>query len=218
VRRQRRPDPRVVYQVASWCLDYPDARLQATLPALADALAEQPATATATRLSRLVHHLGGKPLGTLQRQYVETFDLSRRHALYLSYWTDGDTRRRGEVLARFKAAYRSSGFLVDPRHELPDYLPLVLEYAAVADPQRGADLLTEYRPSLELLRIALVEEDSPYADAVTAVCETLPGESPADRAAVMVMAGAGPPAETVGLEPYAAWPAPAPTPGAGGGR
>ncbi len=215
MRRGRQADPRVVYQVASWCLDYPSTELQERLPALADAVAEQPPTATSVRLARLVAHLGAQPLESLQREYVETFDLSRRHALYLSYWTDGDTRRRGEVLARFKAAYRSSGLLVDPRHELPDYLPLVLEYAAVADPRSGAGLLEEYRPSLELLRLALVEDASPYADAVTAVCETLPGPSPADRAAVMAMAGVGPPTESVGLEPYSALPL---LPGQGGPR
>ncbi|MEP6648853.1 MAG: hypothetical protein ABJA74_02940 [Lapillicoccus sp.] len=54
-----------------------------------------------------------------------------------------------------------------------------------------------------MLRIALQEKQSPYAAAVAAVCATLPGESPADRAAVQAMAGApGPPAESVGLEPY----------------
>ncbi len=66
----------------------------------------------------------------IQTHYVEVFDLSRKHTLYLSYWTDGDTRRRGEVLAAFKQRYRRSGFLVDTPGELPDYLPLVLEYAA----------------------------------------------------------------------------------------
>ena len=57
------------------------------------------------------------------------------------------------------------------------------------------------RPSLELLRIGLKETGTPYADVVTAVCATLPGPSPADRAAVQAMVD-GPPTETVGLEPY----------------
>lgn len=64
-------------------------------------------------LGRFLDYLEGTPLGELERRYVDVFDISRRHALYLSYWTDGDTRRRGEVLAGFKAAYRASGFLVD---------------------------------------------------------------------------------------------------------
>jgi len=119
----------------------------------------------------------------------------------LSYWTDGDTRRRGQVLATFKQRYRDSGFHADTRGELPDYLPLVLEFAAIADPDAGEALLREYRPSLELLRIGLEEDGTPYAGVVAAVCATLPGPSPVDRAAVQAMAD-GPPVETVGLEPF----------------
>ncbi len=137
----------------------------------------------------------------IQTHYVDVFDLSRKHSLYLSYWTDGDTRRRGEVLAAFKQRYRRSGFLVDTWGELPDYLPMVLEYAAIVDPVDGTALLQEYRSSVELLRLALAERGTPYAGVLTAVCSTLPGPSPADRKAVMAMAAAGPPTEMVGLEP-----------------
>ena len=195
---------RVVHLVAGRCLDYPTEALLADLPTLAGALAEQDGSRAARALEPLVEHLGATPLEVLQRAYVDTFDLSRKHALYLSYWTDGDTRRRGEVLGRFKAAYRASGFVVDTHGELPDYLPMVLEFAAVADPETGRAILTEYRPSLELLRIALQERESPWAAAAVAVCATLPGESPRDRAAVMAMAGLGgpPPVEAVGLDPY----------------
>ena len=78
---------------------------------------------------------------------------------------------------------------------------MVLEFAAVANPDTGRALLMEFRPSLELLRLALTKAETPYADGVAAVCATLPGPSPKDRAAVMAMAG-GPPTEQVGLEPY----------------
>ena len=137
----------------------------------------------------------------MQNHYVEIFDLSRRHTLYLSYYTDGDTRRRGETLMTIKQRYRRSGFLVDTHGELPDYLPLILEYAARVDPRDGAELLQDFRRSLELLRLALVDKGTPYAGVVAAVCATLPGPSPRDRQAVMAMAAAGPPTETVGLEP-----------------
>lgn len=203
-RRAAPRDDRVVHLVAGRCLDYPTAELVAGLPSMRDALAEQADSAAATALASLVTHLDGAALADLQRAYVDTFDLSRKHALYLSYWTDGDTRRRGEVLGRFKTAYRSSGAVVDTHGELPDYLPMVLEFTARVDPEAGVALLQEYRASLELLRIALQEKKSAYAAAVVAVCATLPGESPPDRAAVMEMVGlSGPhPTETVGLEPY----------------
>ena len=193
----RQARARVVRQSASWCLSYPDAQLIERVPLLRTALAEQGATS----LDALLEQLEQLPLGELQRRYVDVFDLSRRHALYLSYWTDGDTRRRGQVLATFKQRYRDSGFHADTRGELPDYLPLVLEFAAIADPDAGEALLREYRPSLELLRIGLEEDGTPYAGVVAAVCATLPGPSPVDRAAVQAMAD-GPPVETGGLEPF----------------
>jgi nitrate reductase delta subunit len=203
-RRHGRRDDRVVHLVAARCLDYPRDELVESRPMLTEALAEQGDSAGARELAPLLEHLGSRPLAELQRAYVDTFDLSRKHALYLSYWTDGDTRRRGEVLGRFKAAYRRSGFLVDTHGELPDYLPMVLEFAACADAEAGAALLQDYRASIELLRIALQEKESPYAVAVVAVCATLPGPSPVDRAAVMEMVGmSGPqPTESVGLDPY----------------
>jgi len=191
---------RVVHQASSWCLAYPDEALVERLPLLAAAVDELPAGRARDGLRTFLDHAAATPLARLQSDYVHLFDLSRKQALYLSYWTDGDTRRRGEVLAAFKERYRASGFLVDTRGELPDHLPLVLEYAALADPDDGAALLQEYRASLELTRFALIEAGTSYAGVLEAVCATLPGPSPADKAAVHRMAAAGPPAESVGLD------------------
>lgn len=193
---------RVVRQVASWCLCYPDEDLVARLPGLAAAVAEQPSGPATDALGRFLDHVRGLDLQQWQRHYVDVFDLNRRRSLYLSYWTAGDTRRRGEVLTGFKQRYRDSGFLVDTHGELPDFLPMVLEYAAVADPDDGERLLLDNRPALELLRFALLDNGTSYAEVLAAVCATLPGPAPADRAQVQAMARTGPPTESVGLEPY----------------
>jgi nitrate reductase delta subunit len=198
--RRRAPDARIIHQVAAWVLGYPDDAMLAQLPLLREALTEQPASEPVTRLLAVLDHLAAGEPDELREAYVELFDLHRSQTLYLSYWTDGDTRRRGETLAGFKQRYRDSGFVVDTRGELPDYLPMVLEYAAMADPTAGTDLLQSYRPSLELIRLALLDRRSPYADVLVALCATLPGESPTDRAAVMQLAQTGPPAEAVGLD------------------
>lgn len=192
---------RLTHQVAAWCLDYPTAELLERLPALQAALSKLPHRQR-DGLAPLLDHLATTPLEVLQLEYVEVFDMTKKRALYLSYWTDGDTRRRGEVLASFKARYRASGWLVDTHGELTDYLPMVLEYAALADPVDGPALLQEYRASLELLKFSLLEARTPYAGVLEAVCDTLPGSSPADAAAVHRMAAAGPPREEVGLEAY----------------
>jgi nitrate reductase delta subunit len=200
MRTRRRADTRVIRQAAAICLGYPERDVIATSGLLRAALAES-APLEAASFEPLLAFWESSDLSTIQTHYVDVFDLSRKHSLYLSYWTDGDTRRRGEVLTAFKQRYRSSEFLVDTGGELPDYLPMVLEYAAIVDPADGTALLQEYRSSVELLRFALAERGTPYAGVLTAVCSTLPGASPADRKAVMAMAAAGPPAEMVGLEP-----------------
>jgi nitrate reductase delta subunit len=191
----------VVRQAASVCLGYPEHDVIATSGLLRTALADD-APRQADSFEPLLAFWDSEEPSTIQTHYVDVFDLSRKHSLYLSYWTDGDTRRRGEVLATFKQRYRRSDFLVDTGGELPDYLPMVLEYAAIVDPVDGTALLQKYRSSVELLRLALEECGTPYAGVLTAVCSTLPGPSPVDRKAVMAMAAAGPPTETVGLEPY----------------
>lgn len=197
-------DHRVTHQVASWCLSYPDQTLVDQVPQLRAAVSEQPDGEIRTRMLRFLDHLESAPLVEQQNDYVDTFDMTKSHALHLSYWTDGDTRRRGEVLGYFKQKYRDTGFLVATGGELPDHLTIVLEYAAVADPVAGAELLQEYRASIELLRMALEDDKSPYVDVITSICRTLPGPSPKTRSEVMKMVGLThiQPTETVGLEPY----------------
>lgn len=197
-------DHRVTHQVASWCLSYPDETLVAQVPQLRAAVSELDEGEIRVRMLRFLDHLETAPLDKQQNEYVDTFDMTKRHALHLSYWTDGDTRRRGEVLAYFKQKYRDTGFLVATGGELPDHLTIVLEYAAVADPIKGTELLQEYRASIELLRMALEEDESPYVDVITAICRTLPGPSPKTRSDVMAMVGLNTiqPTESVGLEPY----------------
>ncbi|WP_243076234.1 nitrate reductase molybdenum cofactor assembly chaperone [Microbacterium sp. SS28] len=190
----------VVYRAASVVLSYPSAEVLELRDLVAEALAESSAAAAAD-FAPLFDWWRTTPAETVQTSYVDVFDMSKRHALYLSYWTDGDTRRRGQVLADFKRRFREAGLELADTGELPDHLPLVLEYASI-DPDAGAELLQEYRASLELIRIALAERGSPYAGVLAAVCARLPGRSPKDRQQAMALAASGPPSETVGLDAY----------------
>jgi len=192
---------RVVWQAASLGLSYPDSELLDRVDLLREALVQSAPDAVGN-FTELIDGWQREPLSQLQADYVELFDLSRKQTLYLSYWTDGDTRRRGQVLAEVKQHYRRSGLLVNLRGELPDYLPVVLEYAATVGPKDGIDLLQGYRASLELIRLSLAERSAAYSAVLQAVCETLPGVSPADRQAALAMARSGPPRESVGLDPY----------------
>ncbi|KAK1185966.1 nitrate reductase molybdenum cofactor assembly chaperone [Streptomyces sp. NBS 14/10] len=192
-----------VHQAAALLLGYPDRHWPARLTLVRDALGEVtgPGTAPLLRFCAAVRDI---PVLDLAARYVVTFDRSRRRTLHLTYYTDGDTRRRGGSLAEWKARYRAHGW-APPEDELPDYLPLALEFAARC-PAPGTRLLSEHRPAIELLRMALADHDSPYAEVLRAVCDTLPGASPADRATALALARGGPPAEAVGLAPFAAAP------------
>lgn len=195
-------DTAVICQAASMLLEYPDGVVRDRLPLIAAAVSGLPASPAQTALAGFLGHVAAVDASELAEHYVATFDRRRRCCLYLTWWTDGDTRRRGEALAALKGRYRAAGLELRSR-ELPDFLPVVLEYAATADLKDGLALLQQNRAGLELLRLALRDASSPYAAVVEAVCDLLPGPSPKDRAAAERLARTGPPRETVGLEPYA---------------
>ncbi|MGC5247216.1 nitrate reductase molybdenum cofactor assembly chaperone [Gordonia sp. DT219] len=195
LRRRTQRDHRVVHQVASWCLGYPDDGLLECLPLLTAALGEQDEHESVRAVRTVIADLAAADPDELRHDYIDTFDLSRKQTLYLTYWSDGDTRRRGTALTTIKQLYRDSGFLVDLNGELPDHLPIVLEYCARADPERGRELLAEHRPALESIRTALAERGSRYEPILAAICATVPVARASARPADI-------PVESVGLEPY----------------
>lgn len=188
----------IAARAASLLLRYPDPRVLAALPTLRAALAELPDN-VADPLRRVAEHRAAGEQFALAAEYVELFDFRRRCCLYLTYYTCGDTRRRGQALVAFAATYKTAGLcLVDG--ELPDFLPAVLDLAAAHD--GGWRLLRDHRVGLDLLETALDRERTVYRHAVTAVLRTLPPAKAGDKAAAARLARTGPPAEQVGLEPF----------------
>jgi nitrate reductase delta subunit len=186
-----------VWQSASLLLGYPDEQLLASLPIVRRLVRETP-SAIAEAVLGLADYLEGTALEALQEAYVATFDNRRRCTLFLTYFAYGDTRKRGVALLRFKQTYLRSGVALD-EGELPDHLCVVLEYAATVDRERGWDLLLDHRAGLELLRLALLDCESPWAAAVGAVCATLPALRGDAHEAIQRLAVEGPPTEEVGL-------------------
>ncbi|KZS76556.1 nitrate reductase molybdenum cofactor assembly chaperone [Mycobacterium kansasii] len=194
-------EARVLWRIAALLLDYPSPQTLAMTGQLAAAATELPAVVRAPILDFLEEFSCADPL-QLAARYVETFDMRRRACLHLTYYAYGDTRKRGMALLRFKHAYRQAGMAMGD-DELPDYLPLVLEFAATVDQLQGERLLSEHVPVLELLRLSLLDSGSPYAGVVAAILATLPAISTADRRRIAELAAQGPPDEDVGLEPFA---------------
>jgi nitrate reductase delta subunit len=194
-------DQRLTWRLAALLLDYPSTQTVAMSDQLAAAAQQLPDSVRGAVLEFLTYFRGADPM-ELAAQYVETFDMRRRASLHLTYYAYGDTRKRGMALLRFKHAYRQAGIEIEDG-ELPDYLPMVLEFAATVDQVQGERLLAEHVPVLELLRLSLQDTGSGYAKLLAAILATLPPVSTADRRRIAELAAEGPPEEDVGLEPFA---------------
>ncbi len=218
--RSRHPRPRLkrrelatAWQVISLLLDYPGEELVGRRSILEEAAAPLP-DRVKEPVCRFLGVLGTVPAPALQAEYVETFDITRRCCLYLTYFAYGDTRKRGLALVQFKQAYRKAGVEFDAP-ELPDHLSVVLEFGASYDADTAWRLLNDNRAGIETLRIALAEKGSPWHDVVLALCETLPELKGEDQEKLHHLIAQGPPAEEVGLDlqPYALDPRLNPHPG-----
>src|SRR5262249_44639433 len=105
------------------------------------------------------------------------------------------------ALLQFTSAYRAAGFELAGA-ELPDHLAVLCEFTAAA-PGPGRELFRRHRAGLELLRAALTEAGAPWRHVVDAVRAVLPDPAPRDLQRARDLARSGPPAEEVGLEPFA---------------
>jgi nitrate reductase molybdenum cofactor assembly chaperone NarJ/NarW len=190
-----------VLQAASLLLGHPDDEWPWLLDTVRGALAglDVPGALLLTRFCDAV--LDIPPL-ELSARYVATFEGSARRCLYLTHHSDGEAPGRGASLARMRASYLAQGWQ-PPEDELPDFLPLVLEFAARC-PREGTGLLLEHRAAVEVLRYALASYLSPYADVLRAVCACLPGQGPACHDEALRLVRQGPRARAVGA-PAAAY-------------
>lgn len=194
------PADRAVWQAASLLLAYPDEQLSDRLDTV-EQLLEHAQRSPAELLRRTATALRAADPMTAAVDYVETFDMRRRSTMFLTYWTGGDTRNRGMQMLAFANAYRDAG-AEPPKAEGPDYLPVVLEFAATVAPEAGRRLLIEHWAPINVLLRSLTETQSPYAHTIAAICETLPAATDREVLEARQLAESGPPAEAVGLEPY----------------
>jgi nitrate reductase delta subunit len=189
-------------KLASLFLGYPSAPLRQAAEA-AESIEIAPASRSRERtLREFCRWYAATPLSELEARYVEVFDFTKHASLHLTYHVHGDRRQRGMAMLELKQAYRAAG-LEPPGDELPDYLPLMLEFAAVAPAGEGERLLEEHRVAIELVRGGLKREDSPFLPLLEVVVAGLGKLSGRKLARIRKIAAEGPPHEEVGLEPFA---------------
>ncbi|NWF44362.1 nitrate reductase molybdenum cofactor assembly chaperone [Hydrogenophaga sp. D2P1] len=170
------PQARLTLRVLAHLLRYPDAAFRAHTAELQQALRTEAALPTArlAELDALLRHLATQPALDIESEYVELFDRGRRTALHLFEHVHGDSRDRGPAMVDLIQTYEKAGLYLGP-DELPDYLPVVLEFASTQPPQQAREFMGEIAHIVRVIFSALAGRQSPYASVLAAVLE-LAGE------------------------------------------
>jgi len=156
----------------SLALSYPTQELQKAMPEIAAVLAADPRISPDTRaaLQMLANRLGlGDPYD-LQESYVMLFDRSRTLSLNLFEHVHGESRDRGGAMVSLIETYRAGGF--EPAtSELPDHLPVLLEFLASRPSPEAQETLADAAHILDALSSRLARRESGYAAAFAALLQ-----------------------------------------------
>jgi nitrate reductase delta subunit len=150
-----------LYRALSGLLSYPGEALVAALP-------EIRSVAGGDAIAGLVEELHSESLLTLQERYVALFDRSRALSLHLFEHVHGESRERGQAMVDLQAMYESRGLRVVD-HELPDYLPVFLEFLSLLPAAEAKGLLKETADILRAMGERLAARGSRYSEVFAAL-------------------------------------------------
>jgi nitrate reductase delta subunit len=174
----------IVLRALAALLSYPREDLRQALPEIAEAIRASPLIAVRERdgLIVLINELASGDILTAEERYVELFDRGRATSLNLFEHLHGERRDRGAAMVELKRRYESAGFELATR-ELPDHLPVVLEYLSCRDLAETRDMLLDCAHLLKRIDEALIARGSSYAAVLQALL-VIAGETPLDPATV----------------------------------
>ncbi|MBT5286980.1 MAG: nitrate reductase molybdenum cofactor assembly chaperone [Candidatus Thioglobus sp.] len=104
----------------------------------------------------------------IQQSYVETFDMVPEHDLHLTHHIFGDDNGRGPALIDLSEHFKNEGLEVKDG-EIPDFLPLILEYVATLDDMESRVFLGDAKKIIKVIADNLDEAKSPYAKLIRIV-------------------------------------------------
>ncbi|MGD9981388.1 MAG: nitrate reductase molybdenum cofactor assembly chaperone [Hyphomonadaceae bacterium] len=163
------------YRALAILLSYPTADTAELMPAAMEALRAEniiPAQIV-KRLAALAAELSAHDLYAAQARYVDLFDRTRALSLQLYEHVHGESRDRGQAMVELLKLYSSHGLELTAK-ELPDHLPVFLEFLSQRPADEAATLLGQAAHVLEALRERLNKRESIYArvfDALVALVE-----------------------------------------------
>lgn len=170
------PNASISLRVLARLLSYPDAELRTQLSDMRSALHLDNTVRTArmVELDALVASLIQDDPLEIEAQYVEVFDRGRATSLHLFEHVHGDSRDRGPAMIDLAQTYEKAGLYLAP-DEMPDYLPVVLEFVSTQPPKEARAFLGEMAHIFNAIFNALQQRDSAYASVLGALIE-LAGE------------------------------------------
>lgn len=153
-----------LYKILSVLLEYPDQELIDHLPEVHQEIQDSTELDNDERsaLLKFYAYFNSKSLTALQENYVQTFDMTAEHSLHLTHHLFGDDKNRGPALIDLGELYKDYGVEI-VTNELPDYLPIVLEFAAYMDDGEASVFLADANKVLATLTENLEKAESPYA-------------------------------------------------------
>jgi nitrate reductase molybdenum cofactor assembly chaperone NarJ/NarW len=174
----------IIFKAFSALLSYPSKEMRRALPEIADVIRATPLLAPRERnnLLDLIDELGSGDLLRAEERYVDLFDRGRALSLHLFEHLHGESRERGEAMIDLRRIYERAGFELSAR-ELPDYLPVVLEYLSCRGLAEARAMLADCAHILTAIGRSLIARRSRYAAVLQALI-VIAGEKPIDAAKV----------------------------------
>jgi nitrate reductase delta subunit len=174
----------IVFRALSALLSYPSEEMRRALPEIADTIRTTSIVTPAEQrgLLDLIDELGSGDLLAAEERYVDLFDRGRALSLNLFEHLHGESRDRGEAMVELKQVYERAGFELSA-NELPDYLPVVLEYLSCRDLTEAREMLADCAAILTTIGRSLVARQSRYAAVLQALL-VFAGENPIDAAKI----------------------------------
>ncbi|MDD2808493.1 nitrate reductase molybdenum cofactor assembly chaperone [Rhodoferax sp.] len=163
-------------RVLARLLSYPNAALRADLADMRAAIQSEQAVTRSRQaeLFMLMNNIAKGDSLQIEADYVELFDRGHATSLHLFEHVHGDSRDRGPAMIDLTQTYEKAGLFL-AEGELPDYLPVVLEYASTQPPQEARAFLGEMTHILNAIFSALQQRNTAYASVIGALIE-LSGE------------------------------------------
>ncbi len=158
------------YKALALLLSYPEEAYRDLYPVASDCIGDVRALGDRKGLVRLASELASEDILDLQARYVQLFDRSRTLSLHLYEHVHGESRDRGQAMVELNKLYASRGVLLSA-HELPDHLPVFLEFLSLLQANEAAALLGEAAHVLTALRDRLKKRKSPYAAVFAALVD-----------------------------------------------